>query len=162
MVCVFASGHIAARSQSVGADEQQVRAEVEKVLKAHTDYWNKHDMDGWADAILHEDSDWVHWRGGIWRGKTEIKAGHWAVHRGYYKKTRMTPQRIEDLVFLAPDMVLVHARSELTGDERSPGQTFKYRKTILFTKKNGLWRIRALHNTRLLEPEQPAVPAQNP
>ena len=69
---------------------------------------------------------------------------------------------MEDLVFLTPNMVLLHARSEMTGDERSPGETFRYRKTILFTKNNGVWRIRALHNTRLLDPEPPGAPAKNP
>jgi hypothetical protein len=58
-------------------------------------------------------------------------------------------QRVEDLTFLTPDVVLVHARGELSGDARAPGQTFRYRKTILFTRENGIWRIRALHNTRL-------------
>jgi hypothetical protein len=44
----------------------------------------------------------VHWRGGVWRGKEQIREGHWVVHRSYYKNTRMTPQRIEDLTFIAP------------------------------------------------------------
>lgn len=34
-------------------------------------------------------------------------------------------------------------------------QTFTYRKTILFTKQKNVWRIRALHNTRLLDPARP-------
>jgi hypothetical protein len=61
----------------------------------------------------------------------------------------MSPQRIEDLTFLTPTVALAHVRSELTGDERTPGETFQYRKTILFTKKGEVWRIRALHNTRI-------------
>jgi len=147
----------AASGQSQKTDESQAREAIAKVLAAHTENWNRHDMDAWADAVLHEDSDWVHWRGGYWRGKAAIKAGHWAIHRSFYKNSRMSPQRIEDLVFLSPDMALVHARSELTGDERAPGQTFQYRKTILFTRQKGVWRIRALHNTRLLDPEPAAA-----
>jgi hypothetical protein len=49
----------------------------------------------------------------------------------------------------APDIALAHVRSELTGDERSPGETFEYRKSALFTRKAGSWRIRGLHNTRI-------------
>jgi hypothetical protein len=49
-----------------------------------------------------------------------------------------------------PHEALAHVRSELSGDERTPGRTFPYRKTILFTRQNGVWGIRALHNTRLL------------
>ena len=55
--------------------------------------------------------------------------------------------------FLTADIAVAHVRSELSGDARAPGQTFPYRKTILFTKQQGIWRIRALHNTRLLDPE---------
>ena len=156
--CALTAGRLAVSGQTPdAADRKADRAAIERVLVAHTENWNRHDMDAWADAILHDDSDWVHWRGGVWRGKAEIRAGHWAVHRGYYKNTRMTPQRIEDLVFLDADSALAHVRSEMTGDERSPGQTFRYRKTILFTRKNGVWRIRALHNTRILDPDPPAA-----
>jgi hypothetical protein len=33
-------------------------------------------------------------------------------------------QRIEDLRFITPDVAIAHVRSELSGDERAPGQTF--------------------------------------
>src|SRR5688572_9046457 len=134
------------------ADEAAIKA----LLVAHTEKWNVHDMDAWAD-ILHEDADWVHWGGGYWRGKQQIRDGHKEIHRTHYKATRMSAQRIEDLTFLTPTVALAHVRSELTGDERSPGETFQYRKTILFTKKGELWRIRALHNTRI-RPDAIAAP----
>jgi uncharacterized protein (TIGR02246 family) len=126
------------------ADEDAIAA----LLVAHTEQWNLHDIDAWAE-ILHDDADWVHWGGGYWRGKDQVKAGTQEIHRTYYKNSRMTPQRVEDLTFLSPDIALAHVRSELTGDERSPGVTFQYRKTALFTRKAGSWRIRALHNTRI-------------
>ncbi|HJY08320.1 MAG TPA: SgcJ/EcaC family oxidoreductase [Bryobacteraceae bacterium] len=135
------SAHAGARSK---ADEDSIGA----LLVAHTEKWNLHDIDAWAE-ILHDDADWVHWGGGYWRGKDEIKAGTKEIHRTYYRASRMTPQRVEDLTFLAPDIALAHVRSELTGDERAPGETFQYRKSALFTRKAGSWRIRALHNTRI-------------
>lgn len=128
------------------ADEDAINA----LLIAHTEKWNAHDMDAWADILLHEDSDWVNWRGGYWRGKAAIREGHEEIHRTYYKNTRMSPQQIEDLTFLTPEIAFAHVRSELSGDERAPGQTFQYRKSIVFSKKGGVWRIRALHNTRIL------------
>ena len=143
LVCLFTLS--AAGSAQSRADEDAIHA----VLKTHTEKWNVHDMDAWAE-ILHDDADWVHWRGGVWRGKAQIREGHRQIHLTYYKATRMSPQRVEDLQFLTPEIAVAHVRSELTGDERSPGQTFQYRKTIVFTKKNGDWRIRALHNTRIL------------
>jgi uncharacterized protein (TIGR02246 family) len=135
-------------SASGYAQSQADRDAIQALLVAHTEKWNVHDMDAWSD-ILHDDADWVHWGGGYWRGKQQIRDGHKEIHRTHYKATRMSPQRIEDLTFLTPTVALAHVRSELTGDERSPGETFQYRKTILFTKKDGAWRIRALHNTRI-------------
>lgn len=85
------------------ADEAKARAAILEILKAHTEHWNRHDMTAWADAIPREDSDWVNWRGGYWRGKAAIRVGHEEVHRSYYRSSRISPQRVEDLAFPAPD-----------------------------------------------------------
>ena len=145
----------AAINEPPKSESEDAKKEIMTVLKAHEEYWNRHDMDTWADKILHEDSDWVNWRGGYWHGKAAIREGHRAIHKAHYKNSRLSPQRVEDLTFITPDIALAHVRSELSGDERAPGQTFPYRKTILFTKQKGVWRIRALHNTRLLDAERP-------
>lgn len=143
LACLLNSGSPAcAQSQ---ADTGAIMA----VLKAHEENWNRHDMDAWAEAILHEDADWVTWRGQYMHGKAAIKAGHEEIHRTFYKSSQLGPQHVEDLTFLTPEIALAHVRSELSGDERAPGRTFPYRKTIVFTKNAGNWRIRALHNTRL-------------
>ncbi len=142
------------QTAKLNKNEEEARKAIAKVLKAHEENWNRHDMDAWAEAILHEDSDWVNWRGGYWHGKAEIREGHRAIHKAHYKNSRLSPQRIEDLTFITPDIALAHVRSELSGDERAEGKTFPYRKTILFTKQNGVWRIRALHNTRMIDVEQ--------
>lgn len=135
---------------SVIAQTTKDTADIMAILKAHETNWNKHDMNAWAE-MLHEDADWVHWRGGYWRGKAAIKEGHEKIHRSYYKNTVLSPQRVEDLEFLKPDIAIAHVRSELSGDERAPGQTFPYRKTFVFTRKMGKWGVRALHNTRILD-----------
>ena len=31
------------------------KKEISAVLKAHEENWNRHDMDAWANAILHDD-----------------------------------------------------------------------------------------------------------
>lgn len=131
------------------AEPAGAREAISALLRAHEEHWNRHDMDAWADALLHDDSDWVHWRGGYWRGKAAIKAGHEEIHRTFYRNSWVSPQRIEDLTFLSPQLAIAHVRGELGGDERAPGQTFQYRKTIVFSDQDGVWRIRALHNTRL-------------
>jgi uncharacterized protein (TIGR02246 family) len=141
LLCVLSANTYAQSS----SDEEAINS----LLKTHTEKWNVHDMDAWAE-ILHDDADWANWRGVVWRGKEQIREEHGKIHRTYYKATRMSAQRIEDLTFLTPEIALAHVRSEMSGDERSPGQTFQYRKTFVFTKKNGAWRVRALHNTRIL------------
>jgi uncharacterized protein (TIGR02246 family) len=146
----------AAIGDSGQVNQEDAKRAITAVLQAHQDNWNRHDMTAWADAILHDDSDWVNWRGGYWHGKAAIKAGHEAIHKAHYKSSRLGPQRIEDLTFITPDIAIAHVRSELSGDERSPGEIFPYRKTILFTRQKDVWRIRALHNTRLMDPDRPS------
>ena len=141
-------GSLVTLSAPAGARARTDEDEIHALLVVHTEQWNLHDIDAWAE-ILHDDADWVHWGGGYWRGKSQIVAGTKEIHRTYYRASRMTPQRVEDLTFLTPDIALAHVRSELTGDERAPGETFQYRKSALFTRKAGSWRIRALHNTRI-------------
>ncbi len=142
------AGSLLTLSAPAGARSKSDEEAIAALLVAHTEKWNLHDIDAWAE-ILHDDADWVHWGGGYWRGKEQVKAGTQEIHRTYYRNSRMTAQRVEDLTFLSPDIALAHVRSELTGDERSPGVTFQYRKSALFTRKAGVWRIRALHNTRI-------------
>jgi hypothetical protein len=87
-----------------------------------------------------------------WNGRV---GGKVTIHAAHYKNSRLSPQRIEDLTFITSDVALAHVSSELSGDERAPGQAFPYRKTILFTRQQGAWRIRALHNTRMLDANRP-------
>ena len=138
-----------ARQAAIETEPAGAREAISAILRAHEEHWNRHDMDAWADAILHENADWVNWRGGYWHGKAAIKAGHEEIHRTFYRNSRLSPQQIEDLAFLTPQVAIAHVRSELGGDERAPGQVFPYRKTIIFTEQGGVWRIRALQNTRL-------------
>ena len=53
------------------------------------------------------------------------------------------------MLLVKPDMALVHVRADLSGDDRYPGQTFRFRRTILLTNKDGGWRILAGQNAKL-------------
>ena len=128
-----------------GADD---RAAILAVVAGFEDAWNRHDMDAFA-ALFHEDAAWVNWRGGYSRGRDEIKRLHFEIHQTFYKNTHMQTIAVEDVTFLAPAVAVTHDRANMTGDERSPGQLIRYRKTMVLTQRNGLWRISAGHNTRL-------------
>jgi len=93
----------------------------------------------------------VHWRGGLWSGKPAIYDGHRIIHETYYRNTRATVQGIEALDFLAPTVAYLRVRSDMVGDERSPGQTFRYRRTMVLTKRDGVWLIARGHNTRIAD-----------
>jgi len=126
------------------------RAEVERMVYDFEAAWNRHDMVAFAN-LFHDDAQWVHWRGGLWSGKPAIYEGHRIIHETYYRNTRATVRGIEALDFLAPDVAYLRVRSDMVGDERSPGQTFRYRRTMLLTKLDGVWRIARGHNTRIAD-----------
>ena len=126
------------------------RAQAEALVYAFERAWNRHDMVAFAN-LFHDDAEWVHWRGGLWSGKPAIYEGHKAIHLTYYRNTTATVQGIEALEFLAPDVIYLRVRSNMVGDERSPGKMFRYRRTMLLSKRDGVWRIVKGHNTRIDE-----------
>jgi len=127
------------------------RSAVEKIVSDFESAWNRHDMEDFA-ALFHDDAEWVHWRGGLWSGRPEIYEGHKAIHEAYYRNTTATVRGIEALHFLAPTIAYVRVRSDMAGDLRSPGETFRYRRTMLISKRDGKWLIIKGHNTRIVGP----------
>lgn len=125
------------------------RAAVRQIVYDFEAAWNRHDMTAFA-ALFHEDAEWVHWRGGLWSGRAEIYEGHRAVHEAYYRDSHATVRGIEALNFLAPTVAYVRVRSDMTGDSRSPGETFRYRRTMILSKRDGRWLIIKGHNTRII------------
>jgi uncharacterized protein (TIGR02246 family) len=135
----------AAEETATEADQAQVR----KLVYDFESAWNRHDMTAFAD-LFHDDAEWVHWRGGLWSGKREIYEGHKAAHEAYYRTSQATVRGIEALHFLSPDVAYVRVRSDMTGDARYPGETFRYRRTMILSKRNGAWLIIKGHNTRIV------------
>ena len=90
------AGGLLILSARASGQSQADQNAIETLLLVHTQKWNVHEVDAWSH-ILHEDADWVHWGGGYWRGKQQIRDGHKEIHRTHYKATRMSAQRIEDL-----------------------------------------------------------------
>ena len=129
--------------------EGQDFAEVQKLVYSFEDAWNRHDMTAFAN-LFHDDAEWVHWRGGLWSGKPEIHQGHKAVHETYYRTSHATVRGIEALHFLSPTVAYVRVRSDMTGDARYPEQTFRYRRTMILSKRREKWLIIKGHNTRIV------------
>jgi uncharacterized protein (TIGR02246 family) len=112
--------------------------------------WNRHDPKSLAEQY-HTDATWVNWFGAYYKGRAAIEQHYKTTHEGYFKATHFTTRSVEDITLLKPDVAIVHVRTDLSGDERYPGQTFRFRRTILFTIRDGSWRILAGQNARLNE-----------
>ncbi|MCE7065166.1 SgcJ/EcaC family oxidoreductase [Dyadobacter sp. CY326] len=132
-------------------DNQASRQEAIKlVISNYEQAWNRHDAKALAEQY-HTDASWVNWFGAYYKGRVEIEKHYQTTHATYFKATQFTTRSVEDITFLKPDMALVHVRTDLSGDERYPGQTFRFRRTILLTNKDGGWRIAAGQNAKLNE-----------
>ena len=136
--------------QAADAPSEWDRRQVEKMVYDFESAWNRHDMVAFAN-LFHDDADWVHWRGGLWSGKPAIYDGHKAIHESYYRNTKATVRGIEALHFLAPTVAYLRVRSDMEGDERSPGQTNRYRRTMILAKRDGKWLIIKGNNTRIAD-----------
>lgn len=126
------------------------RAKVERVVYDWESAWNRHNMEDFAN-LFHPDAEWVHWRGGLWSGKAAIYEGHKAIHETYYRNTNSTVRGIEALHFLSPTVAYLRVRSDMVGDERSPGQTNRYRRTMILSQRDGKWLVIKGHNTRIAD-----------
>ena len=136
-------------SAAAQAPTEADRAQIQELVHDFEAAWNRHDMLAFAE-LFHEDAEWIHWRGGLWSGKPEIYEGHRAIHETYYRTSQAKLQGIEALHFLAPGVAYVRVRSDMTGDARFPGETFRYRRTMILSKRDGQWLITKGHNTRIV------------
>ena len=123
---------------------------IKTVISKYEQAWNRHDAKALAEQY-HTDATWVNWFGAYYKGRSEIEKHYQTTHSTYFKATQFTTRSIEDITLVKPDMALVHVRTDLSGDERYPGQTFRFRRTILLTNKEGGWRILAGQNAKLNE-----------
>jgi uncharacterized protein (TIGR02246 family) len=94
---------------------------IQVVLDGFVTAWNHHDMNAFGE-LFDDDATFVNICGMLWRGHTEIEAAHKAIHSSLYKGSQIQNQ-VESVRFLSPEVAITLVRSDLTGDERSPGAT---------------------------------------
>ncbi|KAA9346303.1 YybH family protein [Larkinella humicola] len=151
VLALIALSSVFAHSTSAQPDNRTTSQEaIKSVITNYEQAWNRHDAKALAEQY-HTDATWVNWFGAYYKGRAEIEKHYQTTHTTYFKSTQFTTRSIEDITFLKPDMALVHVRTDLSGDERYPGQTFRFRRTILLTNKEGSWRIVAGQNAKLNE-----------
>jgi uncharacterized protein (TIGR02246 family) len=107
-------------------------------------------MDALA-RLFHEDAAFVNVRGTYLRGREEIRQQHAAVHAGPYKDSILRAEIVAAREPV-PGLIVAHARTELDGDDRAPGQTRRSLVTFVIERRAGRWRFSAAHNTNVLPP----------
>jgi uncharacterized protein (TIGR02246 family) len=108
--------------------------------------WNRHDMEEFG-RLFHEDAAFVNVVGVYMHGRAEIQQRHSVVHAGPYRDSRLFLE-VEDVRELAPNVIVAHLSSQLSGDERAPGETRHSRFTIVIEQRPmDDWKIGAAHNT---------------
>jgi uncharacterized protein (TIGR02246 family) len=116
------------------------------------DTWNRHDMEEFA-LMFHDDASFVNVVGMHMRGRDEIQRAHAGIHAGPYRNSHLVVE-LQDARALAPNVVLAHFSTQLSGDERAPGVIRSSYITMLIEggKSDG-WKVAAAQNTLLPIPE---------
>ena len=130
-------------------DNAAARGEIEKVLTALQESWNRHDVPAYA-AMWQEDADFVNVLGMYLKGRAALQAELEFLHADFFRdsQVRLTRRQIR---FLAPHIALVHVWWEMTGARglpiRNPDGSRSGVFTHLMVSTPEGWRFAATQNT---------------
>lgn len=147
-----------ARAPAAPSDKE----EVQKVLTAEVEAWNRHDMEAFG-KLYASDADYVN-VGGKWtKGRRAIQMNHAYLHGtipidtpdvdvprelyGIFKTSAIRLTRI-DVRFLRKDVAVAHVSSEMTGDAHTPSLR-RFQITFVLTREEGTWLIAAAQDTEI-------------
>ena len=111
--------------------------------------WNAGDGTGFAEAFA-EEADFIHILGGYYSGRAAIEAGHRMIFGTIYKGSTVR-YSVEKIRFVRPDVAIVSARQYLQFYEDGAARELQARPLMVLEKKDGLWEIVTLQNTRITE-----------
>ena len=112
--------------------------------------WNAGDGAGFAEAFA-EEADFIHILGGYYNGRAAIEAGHRMIFGTIYKGSTVR-YSVEKIRFVRPDVAVLSARQYLQFYEDGAARELQARPLlVLEKKKDGLWEIVTLQNTRITE-----------
>jgi len=124
-------------------------ATIRRAMDHYMRLWNEHAIAEHSRLLTH-DADLVNVVGMHLHGRDQIEKHHEQLHRTIFSKS---VSRILELFISAVDetTVLVHMHWEMRGAARLPGWNVPDPRTgvmsLLWVKRAGEWRVRALHNT---------------
>jgi uncharacterized protein (TIGR02246 family) len=120
-------------------DDEQVREVIAGLMRA----WNVHDMHAFAEQFT-GDASFVNVNGSWLQNAAQIEESHKVVHATIFKTSRavITPAQVR---FPKPDVAIVHAKWQITGDSRRP-EARDYVMTLVLRKQSDVWKILAAQN----------------
>lgn len=126
-------------------DEAAIRVVYQQVITG----WNKGSGASFAAAFT-EDADLVGFDGTHLKGRKEIASFHQQLFDTFLKGSRLEGE-VKGARFLDPDVVVMHAISRtVMPDQIKVPHERDSMQTLVFTKRDGQWRIAALQNSRLI------------
>ena len=127
-------------------------AEVERVVTAFAETWNRHDMEAFAQLFA-ADAEFVNVVGLWWKGRAEIRQAHEVTHASMFKNSRLTILDTS-VRFPLPQLAIARSRWRLEGHVGPDGQALPPRTGILLnvlTVDDGSWVIIDSQNTDVVE-----------
>jgi uncharacterized protein (TIGR02246 family) len=120
-------------------DEEHVRDVIANLMRA----WNVHDMHTFTEQFT-DDASFVNVNGSWLRNAAQIEESHKVVHSTIFKTSNavITPAQIR---FPEPDVAIVHAKWQITGDSRRP-EARDYVMTLVLRKQRDEWKVLAAQN----------------
>jgi uncharacterized protein (TIGR02246 family) len=126
------------------ADEAAVRDLYQELM----DGWNRGSGDAFATAFT-DDGDLVAFDGTHFKGREEIAPFHQELFDKWMKGTRLVG-RVEDVRFLSPDVVLMHAiGGTVMRGKSEPSPERASIQTLVAVRQDDKWRLAAFQNTRV-------------
>jgi uncharacterized protein (TIGR02246 family) len=122
--------------------------EIEELVSAWADAWNRHDAEA-AAALVVSEIDFVNVHGRWLRGKDEFIAHHRRLHSTQMRASTWSNLAYEAR-FIGDGLAIVHLEWTIEGDE-DPDGTPRRRRRGLFAwvvvRVEKAWRVAAAHNT---------------
>jgi uncharacterized protein (TIGR02246 family) len=127
-------------------------AEVNRVVSAFAESWNRHDMAAFAD-LFSPDAEFVNVVGMWWKGRDEIRGAHEFSHGSIFKNSRLTILEVSTR-FPLPQLAIARSRWLLEGHVSPDGAALPARNGILVNVlafAGGRWSIIDSQNTDIVE-----------
>jgi uncharacterized protein (TIGR02246 family) len=115
-----------------------------------TDTWNRHDMDQFG-RLFHDDGSFVNVVGIRMRGREEIQQVHAKIHAGPYRNSHIAVE-VDAAHELVPGVIVADLSTELSGDDRAPGERRRSLLTAVVDRREDEWGIAAAQNTLVMPP----------